>query len=96
MQALTASGRDAIGARVTVRAGDLSQFDEVRSGGYHISQSDFRLHFGLRDQPKARVSVRWPSGETEEFGEVDAGQWVVVQQGKGIVKTHAFTGRAAR
>jgi hypothetical protein len=91
VQALAPSGRDAVGARVTVRAGALVQFDEVRSGGYHISQGDFRLHFGLAGETKAGITVRWPSGETEDFGEVDAGQWVAVQQGKGIVKTLPFT-----
>jgi hypothetical protein len=90
VQVLTPSGRDAIGARVKVRTGDLVQFDEVRSGGYHISQGDFRLHFGLADQTKASITVGWPTGETEEFGEVDVGQWVVVQQGKGIVERRPF------
>jgi hypothetical protein len=94
VQALAPSGRDAIGARVTVHAGALVQFDEIRSGGYHISQGDFRLHFGLGDQTKASITVRWPTGETEDFGEVEAGQWIVVQQAKGIVKMHQFTGQA--
>ena len=93
VQALTPSGRDAIGARITVQSGELTQFDEVRSGGYHISQGDFRPHFGLGDQPKAVITVRWPTGEIEEAGEVEAGQWVVVQQGKGVVKTSRFAVR---
>jgi enediyne biosynthesis protein E4 len=43
----TKSNRDAIGARVAVRVGDHQQTREVRSGGRYISQSDFRLHFGV-------------------------------------------------
>ena len=47
IRALTATNRDAIGARVTVSAGGQKQMDEVRSGGSYISQNDFRLHFGI-------------------------------------------------
>jgi len=46
------SNRDAVGAKVTVRAGDHQQTEEVRSSGY-ISQSDFRLHFELGNATKA-------------------------------------------
>ena len=64
----TRSNRQAVGARVSVVAGDLVQVDEVRSGrGY---QSDFGniLHFGLGKQPGVdRIEVRWPGGETEVF-----------------------------
>jgi hypothetical protein len=42
-----ASNRSAIGAVVTVRAGDLEQRAERRSGGSYLSQNDMRLHFGL-------------------------------------------------
>jgi hypothetical protein len=39
------------------------QTQEVRSGGGYISQSDFRLHFGLGKATKAdAVEIRWPSG----------------------------------
>jgi hypothetical protein len=43
----TKSNKAAIGTRVTVKAGTLVQFDEVRGGGSYISQNDLRLHFGL-------------------------------------------------
>ncbi len=43
----TKSNRSAIGARVKITAGSVSQLQEVRSGGSYLSQNDFRLHFGL-------------------------------------------------
>ena len=43
----TKSNKAAIGARVTVTAGDLAQFNEVRGGASYFSQNDLRLHFGL-------------------------------------------------
>ena len=100
VRALTDSGRDAIGARVTVRTGAHKQIDEVRSGGYHISQSDFRVHFGLGKAVKADVSIHWLGGKTETFPAVEANHLIVIRQGKGIVESRQFAksaaGRSAR
>lgn len=55
------SNRSAIGARVTVTANGVSQTQEVRSGGSYLSQSDFRLHFGLGGAREVnRIDVQWP------------------------------------
>jgi hypothetical protein len=89
---VTASGRDALGARITVTTGKRKQIDEVRSGGYYISQGDFRVHFGLGQATKADVGIRWPQGPVETFKDVDANQWIVVREGKGIVERHRFRG----
>ena len=67
----------------------------MRSGGYHISQGDFRVHFGLGDAAKADVAIRWPQGAIETLKDVDANQWIVVREGKGIVERHSFTRSAA-
>ena len=91
VRAVTASGRDAVGARITVTAGHRKQIDEVRSGGYHISQGDFRVHFGLGDAVKADVGIRWPQGAIETLKDVDANQWIAVREGKGIVERHPFS-----
>ena len=91
VRAVTASGRDAVGARITVTAGHRKQIDEVRSGGYHISQGDFRVHFGLGDAVKADVGIRWPQGAVETLKDVDANQWIAVREGKGIVERHPFS-----
>jgi enediyne biosynthesis protein E4 len=57
------SNRSAIGARVRLTAGGLTQIGEVRSGGSYLSQSDLRLHFGLGTARRIdSVEIRWPSG----------------------------------
>ena len=75
------SNRDAIGARVTVRVGDHQQTQEVRSGGGYISQSDFRLHFGLGKATKAdAIEIRWPSGLVQRLENVAANQIVKIRE----------------
>jgi hypothetical protein len=88
IRALTASGRDAIGARITVTTGARKQIDEVRSGGSFLSQSDLRVHFGLASAVSADVTIRWPQGATETLKAVPANQRITVQEGKGILDRH--------
>ena len=62
----TKSNRDAIGARVRVTTGKLTQMDEVRAGESYLSTCDSRLRFGLgQAQTVDRMEIRWPSGRTE-------------------------------
>jgi enediyne biosynthesis protein E4 len=88
---LTTTNRDAIGTRVTVTANGQKQMDEVRSGGSYISQSDFRLHFGLGKATSANLAIRWLDGKTENISAVAAGQIVTIQEGKGIVKRQPYS-----
>ena len=83
----TKSNRDGIGARVTVRAGGHQQLQEVRSGGGYVSQSDFRLHFGLGAAMKIDVlEIRWPSGLVQNLENIPANQILSIKEGVGIVK----------
>jgi hypothetical protein len=64
----TSANRDAVGARVEVVSGDLTQFDEVRSGRGYQSHFGARLHFGLAGRDRTdRIRVFWPA-----VGERDA------------------------
>jgi hypothetical protein len=85
----TKSNRDAIGARITVRAGKRLLVDEVRSGSSYYSQSDMRVHFGLGSTTKLdSVEVRWPSGLTERFDSAAVDQINTIKEGTGVaVKT---------
>jgi ASPIC and UnbV/FG-GAP-like repeat len=60
----TKSNRDAIGARVKVKAGPQTLIREVDGGNGYASQSQVRLHFGLGNAQKVdSVEIRWPSNE---------------------------------
>jgi hypothetical protein len=83
----TKSNRDAIGARVALRVGDHQQTQEVRSGGGYISQSDFRLHFGLGKATRAdSVEIRWPSGVVQHFENVAGNRVVKIRENIGIME----------
>ena len=81
------SNWDGIGARVKVVSGDLTQIDEVRSGGSYLSQNDLRLHFGLERRTKIDlVEVRWPSGVVDRIPNLKVNKILTVKEGKGLVE----------
>jgi enediyne biosynthesis protein E4 len=84
------SNKAAIGARVTVTAGDLVQFNEVRGGSSYLSQNDLRLHFGLASYSVIdTVEVAWPSGVRETYKNLPADFIYTIVEGSGIQqKTH--------
>jgi hypothetical protein len=87
----TGMNRDAIGARVRVTTGSLTQRRDVLAGSSYLSQNDLRLHFGLGAAKEADVlEVRWPSGKIETLRGVPAGQIVTIAEGKGIVSRTRF------
>ena len=82
----TKSNRLAIGARVKIMAGGMTQTDEVHSGGSYLSQNDFRVHFGLGSAATIdTVEIRWPSGAVNQLKDLAADKFYSVLEGKGIV-----------
>ena len=80
--------RSAIGARVTVRAGDLVQTAEHRSGGSYLSHNDTRLHFGLEERTRVdSVEVRWPNGAIQRFTALPADTFVRIIEGVNAPET---------
>ena len=81
----TASNRDGIGARITVKVGKRTLVNEVRSGSSYISNNDMRVHFGLGVATKIdSVTVRWPSGMVETFENLSVDTIHTVKEGSGI------------
>lgn len=65
------SGAD--GAQVTAWLGQTPLRRTVSSSSY-LSQSSRMVHIGMGDVERAdRVTVRWPSGKSEEFGPLSSG-----------------------
>src|SRR5579871_3365386 len=86
------SNRDGIGAVVRVTAGSDKQWKMLRSGSSYLAQSELVLTFGLGAQSKAdAIEIQWPSGQGDKLSNINAGQTVTVQEGKGIAASRAYS-----
>lgn len=83
----TRSNRSAIGALITIKAGESSQSRAVMSQSSYVSHNDLRAHFGLGEAAAVKsILVRWPSGDEEAFPGVQAdADWLLVE-GSGAAK----------
>jgi hypothetical protein len=87
----TKSNRSGIGARVTVRAGGVTQVQEVRGGGSYLSSNDPRLHFGLGTAGIIdSVEIVWPSGAKESFSKLPADFIYSLVEGRGVASRRAL------
>jgi hypothetical protein len=78
---LVGGQRDAIGARVTVTSGGLTQIQDVIPVTGYLSQADPRRHFGLGRADKAEVvEIRWPNRQITRLLHVKADQILKVTQ----------------
>jgi hypothetical protein len=90
----TKSNKAGIGARVTVTAGKLVQFNEVRGGSSYLSQNDLRLHFGLQEETTmSTVEVSWPSGKKDLMKDLAADCIYTIQEGGGVTQKVSFSGQ---
>jgi hypothetical protein len=88
----TKSNRDGIGAVVRVTSGSDKQWKMLRSGSSYLAQSELVLTFGLGTQAKAdQIEIEWPSGQVDKLSNVNAGQTVTVQEGKGIIANRQYS-----
>jgi hypothetical protein len=82
----TKSNRQAIGARLKIVAGGMTQTEELHSGGSYLSQNDLRAHFGLGPATRVdSVEIRWPSGTTDTLSGLVVDKFYSVLEGKGVV-----------
>jgi len=86
------SNRDGIGASVRLISGKDSQTKVVHSGSSYLSQSELTLTFGLAGSSKAdSIEIQWPSGQADKLSNVNAGQTITVEEGKGIIATREYS-----
>lgn len=76
------SNRDGVGARVTVKAGDLRLVDEVHSGRAYQSHFGTCLHFGLgRQETVEQIEVQWIGGGVDVFTNIKVDQFIRFVEG---------------
>jgi len=92
----TKSNRLAIGARLTLKAGGMTQTAEIHSGGSYLSQNDLRVHFGLGKATKIdSLVIHWPSGHVDTISELAPDKFYSVLEGSGIVPASKIAPDAA-
>ncbi|MAE71552.1 MAG: hypothetical protein CME06_13930 [Gemmatimonadetes bacterium] len=76
-----APNTSAIGARVSLSSGDLTQVRERRAGTSYLSCNENVLHFGLGDYDgTSRARIRWPDGSVSEEGGLKPRSTVTIVQ----------------
>ena len=83
----TRSNRDAIGARIRITAGGLTQIREIDGGNGYSGQSSRRAHFGIgRATSVEAVEIRWPNGAVEQIGGLPMNSIHRVVEGRGLIR----------
>ena len=76
----TKSNRDAIGAMVRLSTPEGTQSRMVKTGSSYLSQSELALTFGIGKRDRAeRAIIEWPSGRVDEFKNLAAGTYEIVE-----------------
>ena len=79
------SNRSAIGAKVRVLAKiggrEFWQMREIASNGGYMSATTLEAYFGLGDAAQIEaMRIEWPAGIVQEFGSMDANQFLNIQE----------------
>jgi len=78
------NGRDSYGAEVTATIGDRTITRVARAAYSYLASNDPRVHIGLGTATGVGgVTVRWPDGTRESFGDLQADRVTTLQRGKG-------------
>jgi hypothetical protein len=80
------SNRDAIGAKVTVRANERKLVRWLTGGSSYLSSHDKRLVFGLNHWDPSKpvtAEVHWPSGATERYSGLQPNRYHKIVEGGG-------------
>jgi hypothetical protein len=77
----TRSNRDAIGAKIRIRAGGQAQFNHVTTASGYASSSAGPLHFGLGSAKIVEeIEIRWPSGTVQVLKNERADRILQIQE----------------
>jgi len=76
------SNKSAIGARVRVVSGSLSQIREISGGSGYCSQNSLAAEFGLGSRTLVdTLEIRWPSGQIDTLTAIPADTLLTLYEG---------------
>lgn len=73
--------RNAIGARLAIKTGNVTQMRRIQVGGGHASGSAGFVHVGLGVAERATLRVQWPDGEWSAAYRLFANNFVIITRG---------------
>ena len=75
------SNRDAIGAKLRVRIGDVTLMRDRWSSTGYLSQDGPEVHFGLGDATTIdELTITWPSGQVDVFTDLPANRTLYIDE----------------
>ncbi len=86
------SNHDGIGARLFATTPDGKvQLREQGNGMHRYTQNHKRIHFGLAQNQRVDLEVRWPSGTVDHFTSLAADQIYALVEGSGATVTRTLS-----
>lgn len=83
----TKSNRSAIGARIRIVSGNVSQIREVNNQSSYLSQNSLTQHVGLAKYNKVdTLTIRWPSGLNQQFLNIPVNDRIEITEGVNSIK----------
>ncbi len=83
----TKSNRSAIGARIRLLCGKVSQTREVNNQSSYLSQNSLVQHFGVaKCNLVDTLTIHWPSGLDQQFLNIPVNQKVEITEGQSTLK----------
>ncbi len=75
-------GREALNARVEIKAGGMTRWSEVRPHSGYLGTNDVRIHAGFGEATSIeRVTVTWPGGERETWTDLPVRVFLRLREG---------------
>lgn len=92
----TVSNRDAIGTRITLHCGALTQTRSLQAGSGFLSQHTKELFFGLGTGTEAvHAQIRWPNGHIQQLRDLPRNHRVLLIEGAAAPTLTPFLATAA-
>lgn len=86
----TKCNRSAIGVRLKLVSGNVSQIREVNDQSSYLSQNSFVQHFGLaKDKEVQTLDIDWPDGSHQQFSNIPVNQKIQIIEGEDSIKNFA-------
>ncbi len=88
----TVSNRDAIGTRITLHCGALTQTRSLQAGSGFLAQHTKELFFGLgKGNEAVHAEVRWPNGKVQQLHNLPRNNRVLLTEGEASPTMSPFT-----